>query len=310
MAPIVIKLGGYQKPASVHSRAAVCFGEALADILGECIRFELAGDVLALGRQSGDLPRMVANGELSLCYISTVRFTRAVPEFQILELPFVVPDRDTACRALDGELGDLWRERMHAATPFRLLGLWDNGFRHLSNKIRPIRAPADCRGLRIRTQMSELHGETFRALGFEPVPADVKEFVEQIGSDRFQAQDNPLTNIFNFGVHRHHRYITLSGHFFGASAFICNQAHYSGWPPQVQEAVEAAAREATALQRRLAAAEDDEIMARLDPHHNDIVRLTDDERAAFVRATHSVVARYRNELDPRLFRYLERQIAA
>lgn len=304
MNPIVIKLGGYQKPASVHTRAAVRFGQVLEQKLGDRIRFELVGDVLALGRKSGDLPRMVESGELSLCYISTVRFTPAVPEFKLLELPFVVRDRNSIMRALAGELGDLYRNRMRDATPFRLLGLWDNGFRQLSNKVRPIRTPGDCRGIRIRTQMSELHGEALRALGFEPIPADVKEFVEEIGTDRFQAQDNPLTNIFNFGVHRHHRYITLSGHFFGMSALICNAAHYDRWPPEVQAAVEAAAVEATALQRQLAAAEDDEIMAQLDPHQNDIIYLSDAERAAFVQAVEPVLAKYRKELDPRLFELL------
>ena len=304
MTPIIIKLGGYQKPASVHTRAAAQFGKVLTEKLGDRITFELVGNVLELGRKSGDLPRMVESGELSLCYISTVRFSHAVAEFKRLDLPFVVPDRDTVCRALDGELGDLLRKRMRDATPFRLLGLWDNGFRHISNKVRPIRTPGDCHGIRIRTQMSELHGEAFRALGFEPIPADVKEFVEEIGTDRFQGQDNPLTNIFNFGVHRHHRYITLSGHFFGASAFICNAAHYNNWPLEVRAAVDAAAVEATTLQRRLAAAEDDEIMAKLDPRQNDIIRLSDAERAAFVQAVEPVLAKYRRELDPRLFELL------
>jgi TRAP-type C4-dicarboxylate transport system substrate-binding protein len=304
MDPIVIKLGGYQKPASVHTRAAVRFGQVLEHEVGDQVRFELVGDVLALGRKSGDLPRMVESGELSLCYISTVRFTAAVPEFKLLELPFIVKDRPSLMRALDGELGELLRNRMRDATPFRLLGLWDNGFRHLSNKVRPIRTPADCRGIRIRTQMSELHGEALRALGFEPVPADVKEFVEEIGTDRFQAQDNPLTNIFNFGVHHHHRYITLSGHFFGMSALICNAAHYASWPPEVQAAVEAAALEATVLQRQLAAAEDAEIMARFDPRQNDIVHLSNTERAAFVEAVEPVLAKYRGELDPHLFELL------
>lgn len=304
MPPIVIKLGGYQKPASVHTRAAVRFGQVLEKKLGDQVRFDLVGDVLALGRKSGDLPRMVESGELSLCYISTVRFTPAVPEFKLLELPFIVPDRETVTRALAGELGELFRDRMRAATPFRLLGLWDNGFRHLTNKVRTIRTPEDCRGIRIRTQMSELHGEAFRALGFVPVPADVKEFVDEIGTDRFQGQDNPLTNIFNFGVHHHHRHLTLSGHFFGMSALICNAAHYARWPQVVQEAVEAAALEATALQRQLAAAEDAEILTRFDPDQTDIVSLNDAERAAFVKAVEPMRAKYRKELDPRLFELL------
>ncbi len=305
MQRVTIRLGGYQKPASIHNRAAARFGERLKAALGERIDFELIGDVLALGRGSGDLPRMVASGELTMCYISTVRFTDAVPELKLLELPFVVRDRASLFRALDGGLGERFRRRMHEATPFRLLGFWDNGFRHLTNKVRPIRRPQDCRGIRIRTQMSALHGEALRALGFEPVAADIKEFVEKIATDHFQAQDNPLTNIYNFNVHRHHRHITLTGHFFGASAMICNAAHYSGWPREVQAAVDQAAREATVFQRRLAAAEDEAILAKLDLRDNAIVRLTDAERAAFLAAVEPVLAKYRRELDPELFAFLD-----
>lgn len=301
---LVIKFGGYQESASVHNRAAARFGELLAERLGDDVDFELIGSILKLGRPSGDLVPMVERGELSFCYMSTVRFSRAAPELSLLELPFVVEDRGAAFRALDGEYGDIARERVHDRTACRLLGYWDNGFRHLSTRVRPIRGPEDCRGIRIRTQMSELHGEVFRALGFEPIASDVKEFVEQIGGERFQAQDNPLTNIYNFGVHHHHRYITLSGHFWGASAMVCNAEHYRSWPRAVQAAVDAAAREATAFQRQLAAAEDEHILKLLDPARNDVIRLSDAERAAFMRAVEPVLAKYRRQLDPKLFAYL------
>ena len=306
MAPIVINFGGYQKPASVHTRAAALFGEILGKELGERIRFELIGDVLARGRKSGDLLPMVERGELSCCYISTVRFTGAVPEFRLLELPFVVKDRRSINEALDGGLGDYFKRRVRETLPVRILGFWDNGFRHFSNSVRPIRAPADCGGIRIRTQMSELHAEVFRTLGFEPLPADVKEFVEEIATGKFQAQDNPLTNIYNFGVHHYHRYITLSGHFFGASAFACNEAQYQGWTAEVRAVVDAAALEATALQRRLAAAEDAQVLERFDPRDNEVLRLTEAEHAAFVDAVRPVTAKYRQELDPQLFAYLDR----
>lgn len=306
MAPIVINFGGYQKPASVHTQAAALFGEMLGEKLGERIAFELIGDVLARGRKSGDLLPMVERGELSCCYISTVRFTHAVPEFRLLELPFVVEDRRSINGALDGELGEFLKGRVRDTLPVRILGFWDNGFRHLTNSVRPLRTPADCRGIRIRTQMSELHAEVFRTLGFEPLPADVKEFVEEIATGKFQAQDNPLTNIYNFGVHKYHRYITLSGHFFGASALACNEAQYQSWPPDVRAAVEAAALAATALQRRLAAAEDTDVLEKLDPRDNEIIRLTAAERGAFVDAVRPVTARYRRELSPQLLAWLDR----
>lgn len=304
MNKITIRLGGYQGPNSVHTRGAVRFGEALEREVGSQVAFELVPDVLALGRPSGDLPAMVEKGELALCYMSTVRFAPAVPELKLFELPFVVRDRARAMAALDGPLGALLKAKMLASTPFRALGFWDNGFRHFTNRVRPIRTPADCKGLRIRTQLSELHGETLKALGFEPIPVDIKEFVEQIATDRFQAQENPLTNTFNFNVHRYHRHITLSGHFFGTSALICSKAQYAAWPAAVQQAVENAAREGTALQHTLAAEEDDGILAQLDPKENDIVRLTAAEQAAFAKAVEPVLAKHRASLDPKLFEYL------
>jgi TRAP-type transport system periplasmic protein len=303
--PVVIRLGGYQKPSSIHNRAAELFGKLLAERLGGRIAFDLIGNVLELGRKSGDLPHMVRSAELACCYISSVRFTQAVPEFKLMELPFLVKDRDAVHRAFDGKLGLLLERRMRENTAFRVLGLWDNGFRHVSNRVRPIRRPEDCRGIRIRTQMSTLHGEVFRALGFEPIAADIKQFVEEIAGDTFDAQDNPLTNIFNFGVHNHHRYITLTGHFFGATVMICNDALYGSWPPEVRAAVDTAAREATMYQRRLAAAEDAAILEQLDPGRNEVIHLTDAERAAFVIALQPILAKYRRQLDATLFACLE-----
>ena len=304
MSQLVLKFGGYQEPASIHNQAAGRFGELLKKSLGDRIRFELIGSVLKIGRGSGELVPMVESGELTFCYMSTVRFSKAAPELQLLELPFVVKDRATVFKALDGELGETARRRIDSGTKCRLLGYWDNGFRYLSNRVHPIRKPEDCRGIRIRTQMSDLHGEVFRALGFEPIKSDIKEFVEQVGGDRFQAQDNPLTNIYNFGVHNHHRYITLTAHFWGSSAFVCNAAQYLGWPKDVQDAVTAAAKEATACQRQLAAVEDAEIMKKLDPAKNEVIDLTDAERGAFRKAVQPVLDKYRERLGPKLFAFL------
>lgn len=305
--PISLKFGGYQKPASIHNQAAARFGELLRERLGVRVAFELIGNVLDLGRNSGDLPAMVESGELACCYISTVRFTRWVPELAVMDLPFVVRDRPSVQRALDvhrGEFGACMKRRFDESSPFKLLGLWDNGFRHLTNRVRPIRTPADCKGMKMRTQMSVSHGEALAALGFVPIPADVKEFTEQIGGDRFDAQDNPLTNTYNFGVHKYHRYITLSGHFFGASAMICNRAWFAGLSSEVCAAIEECAALATTYQHELAATEDALILKKIDPAQNEIIELSPGERAAFVAAMEPVLAKYRAKLDARLFAML------
>jgi TRAP-type C4-dicarboxylate transport system substrate-binding protein len=146
----------------------------------------------------------------------------------------------------------------------------------------------------------------FHALGFEPMAVDIKRFVQEIAGDTFDAHDNPLTNIYTFGVHRHHRHITLSGHFFGASFMLCNASQYRGWPTDVRAVVDEAAIEAMALQRRLAASEDEDVLKKLDPRENDVVHLTPEEHAAFVAAVEPVRAKRRGELDPKLFALLER----
>jgi TRAP-type C4-dicarboxylate transport system substrate-binding protein len=137
------------------------------------------GNVMNLGRMSGDLPQMVSSGELT-CYLSIVRFTQWVPEIVVIDLPFIVKDRKTIQNAFSNRFGNFLKIRFHESSPFHLIGFWDNGFRHITNSVRPIYSPKDCVGLNIRTQMSEIH------------------------VDRFNAQDNPLTNTYNFRVHNYY----------------------------------------------------------------------------------------------------------
>ncbi len=214
----------------------------------------------------------------------------------------MITDRARAYAVLDGPLGVLLADKLHATTGFRVLGFWDNGFRHVSNAVRPIRTPADCQGLRLRTLMSAMHGRMFRLLGFEPVPLDVQDLLAAVQEGTIDAQENPLTTIYHFGIHAHHRYITLSGHCFGAAALLCHQASYVAWSVEVQQAVTAAAAQATAAQRRFAAAEDVAVLAKLSPAQNDVTRLTDAERTLFVEAVAPLVAEQRRAFG-KLFSY-------
>jgi C4-dicarboxylate-binding protein DctP len=304
MGPVRIRFGGYQPPASVHSRGAAALGRALAARLGDGVRFDLDGDVVAAGRPAGDLLGLVERGELTMCYFATSYLAHRVPELAVLDLPFVLDRRERVYALLDGALGALLAERVEAATGYRVLACWDNGFRHLTNRVRPLRAPADCRGLRIRTMASELHQAVFARLGFEPTALDVKDFLAAVRGGTVDAQDNSLTNVYNFEIYRQHRHLTLSGHFFGAAFLLCHAGSYHGWPDEIRQAVEAAAREATAAQRALAAAEDGAVLAKLERDGMAIARLTHAERAAFAAAVAPVTAEWRDRLGARLFDYL------
>jgi len=301
MTVTTIRFGGYQPPASVHNQAAAVFGQSLTDALGDAVGFDLNGNITLSGHKAADLLTLVEDGSLDLCYFSTSYLAERVPEFGVFDLPFLVEERERAYEAMDGVLGRLLAERVAEQTRFRLINLWDNGFRHLSNRLRPIREPVHCRGMTIRTLFSDLHAQTFRLLGFKPVALDVKELITSIEAGTIDAQENPLTNIFNFGIHNHHRHITLTRHFFGAAALLCNAAAYDAWPIEVQSAVDRAAFASTQEQRRLAAAADEEVLACLSGTDVEIVRLAEAERKLFVQAVAPLVEEKKAAYGPDLF---------
>jgi hypothetical protein len=107
------------------------------------------------------------------------------------------------------------------------------------------------------------------------------------------------------GIHLHHRDITLSGHFFGAAVLLCHQPRYAAGPAEVRQAVEEAASEATAVQRRFAAAEDEDVLAKLRLSQNDIIRLSDAERVRFVAAVAPMVEEQRHVFGNQLLSSLE-----
>ena len=300
MVAIDMRFGGYQIPASVHSRALAVLRHEIEARLGTAARIEIDGNIVAGGQKASELLAMVETGALTMCYFSTSYLGQLVPEFAVLDLPFMVRDRQKAYAALDGKLGVLLTEKLGACSNYRILGFWDNGFRHFSNRVRPIRSPADCRGLRIRNLFSELHVRTFELLGFEAVTLDVRDLVPAVQSGEIDAQDNPLTNIRNFGFLEYHRWITLSGHFFGSAALLCHAPSYESWPEDVRAAVDAGAAVATRAQREFAAAEDAAVLAEIDPQRNEIIRLTEDERAAFAAAVKPLVDEQRDRFGDEL----------
>lgn len=304
MSDISITFSGYQGPHSVHSRAIGVFAAALERSLGERLAFEHVMNVTEQGRNAVDLLTMTETGETTLCYFSASYLADRVAEIALFDLPFMIRDRAQAYAMLDGPLGRLIMDRMAEAAGFRIVAWWDNGFRHLTNGVRAIRTPADCRGLSIRTLFSDLYVETFEALGFTPVKLDVKDLPGAVADGTVDAQENPLTNTYNFGMHRHHRWITLTGHFFGPTAVLAHKDSWESWSAEDRAAVETALVEATMAQRGFAAAEDEEIAAKLDPAENELIRLSEDERAAFVAAVRPVVDRHLGRFRDELFEYL------
>ena len=303
---IKINLGGYQPPSSIHNRAAEIFGKELDRRIGSCVRYQLDGNMAeSTGIKAFDLPALVETGDLTMCYFASSYLVDKVPEVGIFDVPFLIQNREKIYTALKGELGDLLRDKFLRKMGVRILGFWDNGFRHFTNGVREIRTPMDCLNLKMRSMNSDAHQEFFRLLGFKPEFVDVADLVEKIKSREIDAQENPLTNTYRFGTYRYHKYITMTGHFFGVALLMVNNKIYNGWPNQIQQAVQASANIATDAQRSFAKIEDAEVLSVLKPNENTITYLSDEELKLFKEAVRQIVEKFSSSLGSHLFNLIK-----
>lgn len=300
MAQTVVRMGGYQGPPSVHTRAGHILCREFLARAGEGFDFTFTENVTALGRQATDLFEMTEGDELDICYFASSYLVHRVPNLAIFDLPFQISDRATIYRQLDDELGRHLGRDIAGRTGFLSLGFWDNGFRHFSNAERPLREPQDCRGLTIRTMDNAIHQATFSALGFKPRYIDVKDYPEAVRTRAVDAQENPLTNTVNFKVHETHPYLTMTGHFYGLTLVLGNHKRIESWPARAREALKDAMTIATHAQRGFAAEEDQTCLTVLEKAGVQVIAPDDFARSAFEAATASVVAKEAESVDPRL----------
>jgi TRAP-type C4-dicarboxylate transport system substrate-binding protein len=293
-----IRIGGYQGEGSVHTRGLRAFAADAERRLGPGWHVEVTANVSDHGHKAADLLAMVADGRLELCYFNSSYLAERVPSLALFDIPFVLTARGSIYRQLDGEIGRQLAADVAAVTPYRLLDFWDNGFRHVSNRLHPIRAPQDCRGLRLRIVASPLHKEVFAALGFVPMAIDVKDLVAAVNDLTVDAQENPLTNLVNFNLHRTHRHVSLTSHFFGVALVLANRAWFDGLDREVQATVTAAMAQATAQQRAFAIAEDAQCLAVLQKDGVAIVSADEIDFAAFRAAVAPIVEREMARLTP------------
>jgi TRAP-type C4-dicarboxylate transport system substrate-binding protein len=302
--PIKLRLAGYSPPDSTHSLASIHFKECLEKRLGNAVDVDVYWNILDFGYRADDLLSMVECGLLTMCYFSTSYLTSLFPEvyqLEIIDLPFVFENEESAHFALDGALGKYLTEKTEECTGYRVLGYWDNGFRQLSNLLRPVRSPADLEGMRIRLQPNDVHIKTFELLGAVPVPVDLKEGIEKIVSHDVDAQENPLANTVTYGVTDHHNHITMSAHFFGARGLYVHKESFDSWPEDVRLAVRDSAREAIRVQRDLALSKESALRVQLEKEGVNVVDLTSLERKAFVEAIKPILDEARTRLGEDLF---------
>ena len=121
-----------------------------------------------------------------------------------------------------------------------------------------------------------------------------------VRSGAVQAQENPLTNLINFGLWQHHPHVSLTGHCFGVLLLVCPRDWYAALPAAQRAALDAAVSLATAAQRERAAAQDRSALTQLQAHGVQVLAPDDIDLAAMRAATAPITARLRRELPAEL----------
>jgi TRAP-type transport system periplasmic protein len=282
--PIQIRMSGYGPATTCFSRALKFIGDKLVAEFGSDVDVKYVWNVMEFGYRAEDILWLVESGVLTLGYQSSSYLTDRIPELGMVDLPFLFRDNDTARAAMDGKLGKFLAEKVEERTNFRVIGWFENGFRHISNRLREVRNPADLKGMRIRVLPSDVQAKTFELLGAEPYKCDLTEALAAIKAGTVDAQENPLANTVTYGAHKFHPFITLTSHFYVSRPIFVYRTAFDAWPKKLQQAMRKAVKEAVAIQRNDTAEEERAARQAIEEAGGKITELTLGEQAAFAAA--------------------------
>src|SRR5262245_24623778 len=177
---IQIRMGGYGPATTGFSRALKLIGDRLTAQFGDRVDVKYVWNIMDLGYRAEDILWLVEHGLLTLGYQSSSYLTDRVPELGLVDLPFLFASTEQARAAMDGALGRVLAGRIEDKADYRILGWFENGFRHISNRTRAVHTPADLAGLRIRVLPSQVQARTFELLGAVPLRLDLTEAISAI----------------------------------------------------------------------------------------------------------------------------------
>jgi TRAP-type transport system periplasmic protein len=299
---IRIRMGGYGPPSTGFSKSLKLIGDKLGAQFGNDVKIEYVFNIMDHGHKAEDILTLVENGEITLGYQSSSYLTDRVPELGFVDLPFLFSSNAQARAAMDGTLGEFLARKTEERINYRILGWFENGFRHISNRLRPIHRPADMVGMKIRVLPSEIHRRTFDLLGAVAMRMDLIEAIAMIKAGTLDAQENPLANTVTYGVHKFHEFHTLSNHFYISRPIFLHRPSFEGWPDSLKRAMQSAVSEAVAHQRKLAVEEHEESYRAIEAEGCEINALTTKEHELFVAAVQPLLADAQKTYGDAMFR--------
>ena len=294
--PTRIIMGGYAPSTTSFSRGLDFIGDRLESRFGDDVEARYVYNVSDVGYGgAGDLTWLVDSGIMTLAYRT---MSEGIPELEVTSLPFLFANLTEARAAMDGPLGRAAAARIEADSNFRILGFFENGFRHVSNSVRPVRTPADLNGLSIRCLGSQ--SRMFELLGAEPRGMSLAAALPELEAGTIDGQENPFENTVSYEPYRFQRYHTATFHSYLSRPIFVNRQAFDSWPAELQTEMRAAVRDAMTYQRELHDQAEIDSQVVIREAGGEIVELTAAERAQFVAAVEPIYAdartRYSREL--------------
>ncbi len=293
-APIVIKAAVVATDEATHSLALKKMEELIEAYTNGAVDFQVYTNG-QLGSER-EIVEGVGLGTIEVGVVSTGPLPNFVPDFMVLDLPYLVTDKAKAFEILDGEVGEKMLGQL-SAIGVKGISFWDNGFRYITSST-PIAHPEDVKGMKIRTMENEVHMATFAALGATPTPMAISEFLTAVRQGTVDGHENVMVGIWMNKVYEVNPYITLSKHFFSSAPFLVNEAFYNGLPEDIRAAFDKAEAETRVWEREYCVSLDDKLIEDMKALGTIFIEI---DEAEWKEATKSVYDQYSgSKIDPAL----------
>ncbi len=287
-------------------RAALEFERLLEDRTEGRIQVEVFPDSGLYGDEDEMLA--IQSGSVQMLAPSSSKFTKIAPELQVLDLPFLFDTEADVGSVLDpsSRAGRaIFANANLTSRNIKVLGLWDNGFKQLTGN-RPITEPDSLAGMTFRIQPSDVLRSQFDAWGADTTAVAFRDLYSALERGEVDGEENTWSNIESQSLDDVQPYIVQSDHGYLGYVLVINAPFLASLPADLQQDVHEAAAEATAFNRRIAAALNDEARKAIESDANaQVTRLTEEQRRAFKQAVvPSVWEEYAEVIGPQLVRSL------
>ncbi|KTS26687.1 C4-dicarboxylate ABC transporter [Methylobacterium indicum] len=287
-APIVIKFSHVVAPDTPKGRGADKFRELAEKYTNGKVKVEVyPNSQLFKDKEEVEALQL---GAVQMLAPSLAKFgPLGAKEFEVFDLPYILPDKAALRRVTDGALGKRLFDKLQSKG-ITGLAYWDNGFKVMSAN-KPLRMPADFRGLKMRIQSSKVLEAQFRALGAIPQVMAFSEVYQGMQTGVVDGSENTPSNMFTQKHHEVQKYITLSDHGYIGYAVITNKKFWDGLPAEIRTELDKAMTEATSYANQVADKDNADALEEMKKSgKTTFITLTPDEKAAWKTALEPVTA--------------------